>query len=354
MSVGVLRQMVAGGYETVVHGHDAATGLRAIIVVHDTTLGPALGGVRVRDYAGEDEALTDALRLAEAMTYKAALAGLDLGGGKAVVVGVPPAELRTSAFLALGRMIDRLGGAYIATEDMGTTTADLEAVRRETARAVGLPPPGGGGDPSPTTAWGVMSGMQAALEALGEGDSLAGRTVAVQGVGKVGEALVGLLVAAGAVVTVADTDTARLAAVARTHGARSVAPDGIVSAPVDILAPCAGGAILDAASIAQLRCRIVAGGANNQLADDAAAEGLARRGILYVPDFVVNAGGLIHVADERNPGGFDAGRARAKAAGIRATTARVLAEARVSGMLPHRVAMRLARDRIAAARRGSS
>jgi glutamate dehydrogenase/leucine dehydrogenase len=351
MTGGAFARMAAGGYEILLHGHDAATGLRALIAVHDTTLGPALGGVRMRHYACESDAIDDVLRLAEAMTYKAALAGLRLGGGKAVVLAEPPPRDRAAAFRALGRVIERLGGAYIATEDMGTTTADLAEVRRQTQHGVGLPESeGGGGDPSPTTAFGVLQGMRAVLSALGEGDSFHGRRIAVQGVGKVGLALVGLLSELGAVVTVADTDEGRVAEATNRYGATAVAPEEILFQPVEILSPCAAGGALCRATLPSLRCRAVVGGANNQLATAADAEELARRGILYAPDFVVNAGGLIHVAQELHPAGFDAGRARAAAARILETTRSVLTEATRTGDLPDTVARRMARQRIETAR----
>jgi glutamate dehydrogenase/leucine dehydrogenase len=346
----ILSRMAAGSYEAVVHAYDRRTGLRAIVAIHDTTLGPALGGIRARQYRSEDEALVDVLRLAEAMTYKASLAGLDLGGGKAVVLGEPERG-RGAVFQALGRVIERLGGAYVPTEDMGTTTADLVEVRRTSRYGVGLPPDaGGGGDPSPTTAWGVLHGMRAALAALGETDSLRGRSVAVQGVGKVGLALVRFLTEAGASVSVADTDARRVTAAVREFGATAVPLDDILRCGVDILAPCAAGAVLNEATIPQLRCRVVAGGANNQLATDTDGERLAARGILYAPDFAVNAGGLIHVAEELNPAGHDAARARARAEGIYETVGRVLAEARATGELPDRAALRMARERIERAR----
>jgi leucine dehydrogenase len=344
-------RMAVGGYETVVYGHDSDSGLHAIIAIHDTTLGPALGGIRIRPYDCEEEALVDVLRLAEAMTYKAALAGLDLGGGKAVVVGDPAPAKREAVFRALGRLVDRLGGTYIPTEDMGTTTADLVQVRRETPHGVGLPASaGGGGDPSPTTAWGVLHGIRAGLVALGEGDSLRGRTVGVQGVGKVGSALVQFLAEVGAKVTVGDIDERRVAHAVREYGATAVGSDEILFQAVDILAPCAAGAVLNEATIPRLRCRVVAGGANNQLATDADAERLAARGVLYVPDFAVNAGGLIHVADELDPGGHDAQRTRAAAGRIYETVTRIFAESRDGSELPHRVALRMARRRIGEAR----
>jgi glutamate dehydrogenase/leucine dehydrogenase len=345
---GVLRQMEAGGYELVVHGYDRTTGLRAIIAVHETTLGPSLGGIRMRVYPSEEDALIDVLRLAEAMTYKAALAGLNLGGGKAVVLGDVPAGQRAARFQALGRMIERLGGAYIATEDMGTATADLVHVRAATRHAVGLPESaGGGGDPSPTTAWGVLHGMRAALAAVGESESLAGRRVAVQGVGKVGLALVGFLRDAGAEVLVADPDVQRVTRAVEQHGARAVDLEGILFQSVDVLAPCAAGAILSEQTIPRLQCRIVAGGANNQLATDADGDRLRARGILYAPDFAVNAGGLIHVADELDPRGHSVARARAKTEEIHETLSRIFAESRATAVAPAKIALRLARQRLA-------
>ncbi len=338
------------GHEQLVFCRDAASGLRSIVAVHDTTLGPGLGGIRMRDYASGEEALVDALRLSRAMTFKASLAGLEYGGGKAVVVGTPPAERRAELFRALGRLVDSLGGRYIPTEDMGTFTADVEALRETSRYGVGLSEPRGGGDPSPVTAWGVICGLRAALDAAGLSAGFGGKRVAVQGVGKVGMALVRFLLEARAEVLVSDVDASRLAEAERL-GAR-VVPNGTVHREAcDVLAPCAGGALLDERTIPELRCRIIGGGANNQLATEADDERLRERGILYAPDFAINAGGLINVADELGPGGYDRSRAIAKTEEIEQTLRRIFAESSRTRVAPGRVALRLARERIEAKKR---
>lgn len=328
---------------------EGRSGLRAIVAIHSTALGPALGGIRMRDYASEEEALVDVLRLSEAMSWKASVAGLDFGGGKAVILGVPPAGRRAEVFRAFGREIEALAGRYVPTEDMGTFTEDLVVLRETSRFGVGLPGErGGGGDPSPMTAYGVFVGLRAAFAAAGLAPGFARKTVAVQGVGKVGLALVRLLREAGAEVVVADVDPARLES-ARALGARVVANEGIHREPCDVFAPCAGGAVISERSIAELRCRIVGGGANNQLATEADDERLAARGILYAPDFVINAGGLINVADELGEGGYRRERARAKTETIEPTLAEVFAESAATGVPPGRVALLRARRRVEAA-----
>lgn len=286
-------------FEQIVHFADSATQLDGYIAIHSTRLGPALGGVRFHPYARPGAALEDAMRLARGMTYKAAAAGLDLGGGKAVING-DPRELRSERlFRAFGRVVDSLGGRYITAEDVGTTVEDMAAVAEETAFVTGRAVSDGGlGDPSPSTALGVLVAMKAALAYLDGDDSLEGRTVAVAGLGKVGAALVELVVDAGARAIVADVDAGRVAAVAKATGATASSVDAIHQEQCDVYSPCALGGVLDPVRIGELRCRAVVGAANNQLADDAHAELLSGRDVLYVPDFVANAGGLIHVASE--------------------------------------------------------
>jgi leucine dehydrogenase len=337
-------------HEHVAICHDAATGLRAIIAVHDTTLGPGLGGIRMWRYERDEDALTDVLRLSEGMTYKNALAGLDLGGGKTVLVGDPRSEKTADKFRALGRHIDRLGGMYLAAEDVGTTTTDAEAVAETTSYVTGLPVErGGSGDPSPMTAWGVVCGMRAALAEAGLGPGFDGIRVAIQGVGHVGAAVARHLLDAGATVMVADIYPDRLDPLVEL-GAEQVDHGGIHATECDIYAPCALGAVIRAETIGQLRCRIVAGAANNQLADDRMGDELQRRGILYAPDFAINAGGVINIGEELH-GTYDPERARRSVERIEVTLARVFERARAEGVPPHRAALRMARDRIAAARR---
>ena len=344
--------MLAEGHEQVVLCTDRGAGLTAIIGIHDTTLGPALGGIRMRSYAGEDEALTDALRLSQAMTYKASLAGLSYGGGKAVVaiLGEPPAN-REVLFRALGRAIQSLGGRYIPTEDMGTTTADLEHVLAESRFGAGRGEVfGGGGDPSPMTAWGVLCGLRACLEETDGRADFRGLTVALPGLGKVGLALAGYLHEAGAKLIVADLNAVRTQKAESELGARVVDVDAILEQDCDILAPCAAGGIFNADTIPRLRCRIIGGGANNQLLTEDDGDAIHARGILYAPDFAINAGGLINVADELTPGGYRRERAKAKTESIFDTLKTIFAQAKQRAVPPHRLAVTLAQERIQAVR----
>lgn len=344
--------MLAEGHEQVVVCTDQGAGLTAIIGIHDTTLGPALGGIRMRGYTSEDEALTDALRLSQAMTYKASLAGLSYGGGKAVVaiLGEPPAN-REALFRALGRAIQSLGGRYIPTEDMGTTTADLEHVLAESRFGAGRGEVfGGGGDPSPMTAWGILCGLRACLEETDGRVDFRGLKVALPGLGKVGFALAGYLHEAGVELIVADLDEARTQKAESELGARIVDVDTILEQDCDILAPCAAGGIFHADTIPRLRCRIIGGGANNQLLTEDDGDAIHARDILYAPDFAINAGGLINVADELTPGGYRRERARAKTESIFDTLRTIFAQAEQRDVPPHRLAVTLAQERIQAVR----
>lgn len=290
------------GHERVVFVHDAESGLEAIIAVHDTTLGPALGGCRLWRYPSEAEALTDVLRLSRGMTYKSALAGLPLGGGKSVILADGRALRREpkraeALFRAFGRAVEQLGGLYTAAEDVGTSVADLELVGQETAHVAGVAA-GQAGDPSPYTAYGVFRGLQAAVEyRLGRKD-LKGLRVAVQGLGHVGAGLCEHLAEAGARLIVADLDAERVRQVAERHGAERERPETILAANCDVVAPCALGAVLNDETIAALKASVVAGAANNQLAEPRHGELLRRKGVLYAPDYLVNAGGIIAIAYE--------------------------------------------------------
>lgn len=278
---------------------DPATGLEAIVVLHSTALGPAAGGCRFWTYADRNHATTDAMRLAAGMTYKNALAGLPFGGGKAVILR-PEGEFdRGALFRAFGKAVDSLGGSYVTAEDVGTLVSDMQAVRTMTRHVAGLPSDSvsAGGDPSPWTALGVFLSLRHAVERR-LGGRLAGRTVAVQGVGNVGMELCHLLHQDGANLVVADGSKARAAKAAHLYGAVVVSPEDLLSADVDVVAPCALGAILDEGSIAGLKAKVVCGGANNQLASPEDGRRLAERGILYAPDYLVNAGGIINVVAE--------------------------------------------------------
>jgi len=346
--VQVFERIAADDYEQVVYCHHRPSGLRAVIAIHSTALGPALGGTRFYPYPSEDHAVEDVLRLARAMTYKSAAAGLDLGGGKAVVIG-NPAELRSEALIrAYGRFIESLGGRYITAEDVGTTQADMNLIRRETRYVTGVSPVlGGSGDPSAPTAVGVVHGMKAVARHLWGEPVLEGRHVVVSGVGKVGHNLVRLLVAEQAKVTVADVSPAAVARARDQFAVSAVAVAEAHATPCDIFSPCALGGALSAATIPDLRCAAVVGSANNQLAEPAGAGQLAARGIAYAPDFIVNAGGIINVADELSVGGFDRDRADAVIGLIFDTTTSVMATAAAEGTTTVAAAERLAERRMA-------
>lgn len=337
------------GHEQVVFGNDDQTGLRCIIAIHSTALGPGLGGTRFFPYRSEDEALTDVLRLSRAMSYKAACAGLDLGGGKAVIIG-DPAEDRTEPLLrAYGRMIESLGGRYITACDVGTYPADMELIGRETRWATGKDiEHGGSGDSGILTAYGVYLGMRATAQQVWGSPDLSGRHVAVQGLGKVGRRLVEHLLEDGAKVTAADVDEGAVARVADHDGVDTVAPSEILEVDADILSPNALGAVLSEETIPRLQVRAVCGGANNQLKTVEDCARLADAGILYAPDYVVNAGGLINVSDELHDGGYSADRARHKAQAIGGTLLEIFAEAEDHGVTTEIAAERIAERRMAA------
>ena len=345
----VFASMAAPGHEQVCHYFDADTGLRAIVAVHSTARGPGVGGVRIRAYDDEEAALADVLRLSEAMSYKAACAGLHCGGAKAVVMAPFPAD-RTAGMHALARAVESLGGRYVATEDMGMSESDIallnEVTRHEVGRSLAA---GGSGDPSPYTAEGVIAGMRAALRAAGREPAFDGLRVAVQGAGSVGLAVIERLLAAGASVVASDI-AAEPCERASAAGATIVDNEAILREPVDILAPCGVGGVLNVDTIPSLACPIVAGAANNQLATDSDGRRLAERGIVYAPDFVINAGGLINVSDELDPDGYSVERVRFRVAGIESTLNTIFAEAAAHGETPAATALRIARERIAAGR----
>lgn len=336
------------GHEQVVFGRDDETGLECIIAIHSTALGPGLGGTRFYPYASEEEALVDVLRLSRGMTYKAACAGLDLGGGKAVIIGDPATDKTEPLLRAYGRMVESLGGRYITACDVGTYPRDMEIVGRETRWATGMDPEhGGSGDSGIMTAYGVYLGMKATARQVWGSDDLAGRHIAVQGLGKVGSRLVEHLLTDGAKITAADIDEDALARVA-DDGVDTVAPDDIFDVDADLLSPNALGAVLTETTIPRLQVRAVCGGANNQLETLEDCARLQERGILYAPDYVVNAGGLINVSDELHEGGYSADRARHKAQRIDDTLVEIFAEAASSGDTTEVAAERVAERRMAA------
>ncbi|MGI2326622.1 Leu/Phe/Val dehydrogenase [Planococcus sp. YIM B11945] len=295
----IFKRLEQHDYEQLIFCQDKNSGLKAIICIHDTTLGPALGGTRMWNYATEEEAIEDAIRLGRGMTYKNAAAGLNLGGGKTVIIGDPLKDKNEEMFRAFGRFIQGLNGRYITAEDVGTTVADMDLIHEETDFVTGISPAfGSSGNPSPVTAYGVYIGMKAAaLEAFGD-DSLAGKTISVQGVGNVAYTLCKHLHEEGAKLIVADINKEAVERAVNDFGAIAVEPNEIYSQEADIFAPCAMGAIINDDTIPQLKVKVVAGSANNQLKEERHGDELEAKGIVYAPDFVINSGGVINVADE--------------------------------------------------------
>jgi valine dehydrogenase (NAD+) len=334
-------------HEQVVFCHDEATGLKAIIAIYSTALGPALGGTRFYPYASEDEALDDVLNLSKGMAYKNALADLDLGGGKAVIIGDPTAIKTEGLLRAYGRFVQSLHGRYFTACDVGTFSEDMDVIARESDYVTGRTlAHGGAGDSSILTAYGVFQGMRAAAEHAWGDPTLSGRRVGVEGVGKVGRRLVEHLVADGAEVVITDVTEAAIDRVRIEHPEVQVA-DGhaaLAGADIDVYAPCALGGALDDATVEALQAKIVCGGANNQLAHAGIEKQLSDRDVLYAPDYVVNSGGVIQVADEIE--GFDFDRARQKAGGIFETTRRIFQIASDEGVPPAVAADRLAERRM--------
>lgn len=353
MAYSVLDACAARGHEQVAFFNYPEVGLKAIVAIHDTTLGPALGGCRMRMYGSEEQALDDVLRLSQGMTYKSALAGLPLGGGKAILMANPTmTEGREALFKKFGECLNALSGRYISAEDMGTSVQDIMLVRGTSKFVVGTDPAkGGAGDPSPWTARGVFQAMRAAVAHANSGDSnLRGKRVAVQGVGHVGMYLVQLLAEAGAHITVADTHDAAVRKAVSDFGAQAAHLDGIYDVPCDIFSPCAVGQTVNADTLKRLSCSIIAGAANNQLPDRSVYSVFSEKKILYCPDFVINSGGVICVSAELAQGTPDVAWITEKVQGIYATTAKVLEESRARGRFTEEVAVELAKERIAAAK----
>ena len=301
-----ITDLAIDGYERVVRAKDPASGLHALISVHDTTLGPGCGGLRMWPYESEQEALSDVLRLSRAMTYKSAVAHTGLGGGKAVIMGDPVVVKSEALYLAMGQFIDHLDGSYIVAEDVNTTLKDLEIVRRATRYVSGLlQEDGGSGNPSPYTAYGVYLGIRAGLTRVYGSDDLSGRSIAIQGVGAVGGPLARRLVEGGAWVYGSDQKQERVAALADEIGLRPLGTDEIFEREVDVLAPCALGAVINDETLPTLRCKIIAGAANNQLLEPRHGDQLKEKGILFAPDYVINAGGIINVSVELRREGYN-------------------------------------------------
>lgn len=320
----VLSRMENNDHEEVLFCYDRPTGLKAIIAIHDTTLGPALGGTRMWPYASENEALNDVLRLSRGMTYKSSLAGLDLGGGKAVIIGDARTQKTEAMFRRFGQFVDSLNGRYITAEDVGMSTTEMVNIQKATKNVAGLPEEmGGSGDPSPVTAYGVYCGMKAAAKTAYGSDDLSGRKVAIQGAGNVGKGLVALLVKDGAQVYLTDIHDDKLAAIkAEFPSITVVKPDEIYNVDMDIYSPCALGATVNDETLKRLKCSVIAGAANNQLADEAVhGKAVMEKGILYAPDFLINAGGIINCAWERK--GYNRKAALRQTEGIYDTALRI-------------------------------
>ncbi|MCX5333044.1 Glu/Leu/Phe/Val dehydrogenase dimerization domain-containing protein [Streptomyces sp. NBC_00140] len=352
VSAGVLHTLFhsdQGGHEQVVLCQDRASGLKAVIAIHSTALGPALGGTRFYPYATEEEAVADALNLARGMSYKNAMAGLDHGGGKAVIIGDPDTVKTEELLLAYGRFVASLGGRYVTACDVGTYVADMDVVARECRWTTGRSPENGGaGDSSVLTSFGVYQGMRASAQHLWGSPSLAGRKVGIAGVGKVGRHLVEHLRAEGAEVVITDVREEAVGRILAAHptGVTAVADTAtlIRAEGLDVYAPCALGGALNDDTVPALTAKVVCGAANNQLAHPGVEKDLADRGILYAPDYVVNAGGVIQVADELH--GFDFERCKAKAAKIYDTTIAIFARAKADGIPPAAAADRIAEQRM--------
>jgi len=342
----IFKYMEKYDYEQLVFCQDEASGLKAIIAIHDTTLGPALGGARMWTYATEENAIEDALRLARGMTYKNAAAGLNLGGGKTVIIGDPFKDKNEEMFRALGRFIQGLNGRYITAEDVGTSVTDMDLIHEETNYVTGISPAfGSSGNPSPVTAYGVYRGMKAAAKEAFGTDSLEGRTISVQGLGNVAYKLCEYLHNEGAKLVVTDINQAAIDRVVNDFGAKAVAPEEIYAQDVDIFSPCALGAIINDETIPQLKAKVIAGSANNQLQDSKHGDYIHELGIVYAPDYVINSGGVINVADELY--GYNRERAMKRVDGIYDSIEKIFEISKRDGIPTYVAANRLAEERIA-------
>ncbi|MGD6966963.1 Glu/Leu/Phe/Val dehydrogenase [Rossellomorea vietnamensis] len=340
-------------YEQLLFCQDENSGLKAIIGIHDTTLGPALGGTRMWTYDSEEAAIEDALRLAKGMTYKNAAAGLNLGGGKTVIIGDPRKDKNEEMFRAFGRFIQGLNGRYITAEDVGTTVADMDLIHEETDYVTGISPAfGSSGNPSPVTAYGVYRGMKAAAKEAFGTDSLEGKTIAVQGVGNVAFTLCRHLHEEGAKLIVTDINKEAVQRAVEEFGAKAVDINEIYSVDCDIYAPCALGAVINDETIPQIKAKVIAGAANNQLKDTAHGDTIHEMGIVYAPDYVINAGGVINVADELY--GYNRDRAMKKVEGIYNNVERVIEIAKRDGIPTYLAADRMAEERIERNRKSRS
>jgi leucine dehydrogenase len=345
MGLDLFEMMHKEGHEALHIFNESESGLRAIIAVHSTRLGPALGGCRMWPYRGMEEAVQDVLHLSKAMTYKAAVADLPLGGGKAVVIGDSTRDKTEALLVALGRCVESLNGRYLIAEDVGITLRDMESIHRGTSRVTGRArEKGGSGDPSIMTALGVLEGMKVCLEETFGDPSLKDRVVAIQGIGKVGTHLAQLLHGEGAKLYLSDLNSDRLRKIAGSLKAKATSPEEIYSVSCDLFSPCALGGVINEQTLRLLRCRIIAGAANNQLAREHDGRLLHERNILYAPDYVINAGGLINIACEF--GGYNPDRALARVRGISDTLRRVFTLSKQEKIPPSQASDQMARARL--------
>lgn len=341
-----VKELSIEGYEKVIEATDKKTGLHSIIAVHNTRLGPSVGGCRIYPYPNTEEALRDALRLSKGMTYKSAMAEIGFGGGKSVIIADPKTDKTPELLNSFAQAVDSLSGKYICAEDVGSTVEDMVIINKTTPYVAALPSTESSGDPSPFTAWGCFRGMQAVAKFLWNSPSLENKTVTIQGLGAVGMKLAEFLFWHGAHLVVTDIDPEKVQWAAHHYGAKPITPDEFCSTECDILAPCALGASINDTTIKQLRCRAIAGSANNQLEYQELGEQLAREGILYAPDFVINSGGIINAAMEFEPRGYNPRKARTKVHNIYTTVLAIFEVAEERGISTTLTADELAESKL--------
>lgn len=348
----VFQSIKKDDFEQIVFCNDNRTGLRAIIAMHSTALGPAVGGCRMWAYANEDEALTDVLRLSKGMTYKAAISGLNWGGGKAVIIGDAKKDKNPEMLKRFGEYVDRLGGNYVTAKDVGIGSDDLRTVKSRTKHVLGIDgEANSSGDPSPATAWGVYHGMVSAADVAFGSKSLKGKKIVMQGLGSVAYYLLEHVMAEGAQVIACDVDQAAIERAVKKYNIEIVRPEAIYDVPCDIFSPNALGASINAQTLPRLQTKVIAGAANNQLATDADGEEVLRRGIVYAPDYAINAGGLMNIYHESAiPGGYSKSRAFEHIAKIGDTISQILVCAKSEGKSSHLIADRMAEERVESAR----
>ncbi len=344
----IFEKIQSDGFEQVVFCNDSKTGLKAIIALHSTVLGPATGGCRMWNYENESEALYDVLRLSQGMTYKASLAGLNWGGGKAVIFGDPKTAKSSGMFERFGEYVDRLSGYYITAKDVGVTSDDLRKIKTKTRHVLGIDgEPGTSGDPSPATAWGVFNGMQACAQFAFQSPSLKGMKIALQGLGSVSYYLIDYLVSDGAKVVGCDIDSEATQRAVRKYGIEIVSPDAIYDVDCDIFAPSALGATINPKTLSRIKAKVIAGAANNQLATSEEGYELLRRGVIYAPDYAINAGGLINIYyEDPARGGYTREKSFEHVSRIRKTIWDILERSKVEKLPSHVIANRMAEERI--------